>query len=110
MSKPQKPRAPKRLSGDAKKKWNELAASFDLESPLDVELLAQYCESFGMLVRAKAELDQDTIVHIAPNGAPYQHPSVNIVIKCSDQMRRLYKQLESKRKKAGVKDDDLDLA
>ncbi len=52
-------------------------------------------------------LDADTIVHIAPNGAPYAHPSVNIVLKTSDQMRRLYKQWESRRKNSADDDDDL---
>jgi P27 family predicted phage terminase small subunit len=97
------------LKDQAKQKWRELAASFDLASPLDVELLAQYCESFEMHCRAKKELDGDTMIHIAPNGAPYAHPSINIIIKTSDQMRRLYKQLEARRKTDGKNEDELEI-
>jgi phage terminase small subunit len=97
------------LKNQARQKWLELAPHFDLRSPLDVEMLAQYCEAFELNCRAKKELDGDTIVHIAPNGAPYPHPGVNIMIKTSDQMRRLYKQLDALRKKDDADPDELEI-
>jgi P27 family predicted phage terminase small subunit len=99
---------PKQLKKIGKAKWRQLADQFDLSSPLSVDLLVQYCEAFELHCRAKEELDEDTLVRTAPNGAPYPHPSVNICIKTSDQMRRLYKQLEAIRK-TNDKSNDLDL-
>ena len=101
-------RAPKRLKNQGKEKWREIAGEFDLSSPLAVDTLVQYCEAYELHCRAKDELDEDTLVRVAPNGAPYPHPSVNILIKTSDQMRRLYKQLESLRK-ANQANDELDI-
>jgi phage terminase small subunit len=86
---------PARLTGDARKKWTEIGNSFDLRSPLNAELLAQFCEAFGMYERARKELDSvDVLVNTAPNGAMYQHPDIAVMIKCSDQMARRTKNLE----------------
>ena len=101
-------RAPKQLSERGKAKWREMADQFDLSSPLSVDLLVQYCDAFDLHCRATEELGKSDLVHIAPNGAPYADPSVNISIKTSDQMRRLFKSLESIRK-ANKASDELEL-
>jgi P27 family predicted phage terminase small subunit len=100
-------KAPSTLTGDAKKKWDSIQKHFKLDSPLDAESLIQYCEAYSTYKRAKAELDTGELIHRAPNGAPYQNPACAIMIKCSDQMRRLWKQLEACRIADDAEDEEL---
>jgi len=98
-------KCPKRLtSDDAKAKWKAISPCFDLNSKLDVELLTQFCEVFAVYKRAESELAKSELISVAPNGARYGHPSVNIMKTMSDTMRRIYKAIE--RKRIEVKDVD----
>jgi phage terminase small subunit len=93
-------KTPKRLQGDAKAKWIELADTFDLTNPLEVELAIQYCEQHALYLRAIAEIAKaDDLAVMSSNGAYCPHSGIKIQSQAIDQMRRLYTLLKPNIKK-----------
>ncbi len=84
---------PKRLSKRARAKYRELAPHLSLHTPLLVETLAQYCETWEQYIRAGEELSRLTSVGTTSTASGAPAAAITVQHKCLDQMRRLLKVL-----------------
>lgn len=95
---------PKRLKGDARKKWLEVFSTFTPRNLMDVEMACQYCECWADYLTARAIVKKEGMMSVGSNATPYLHPAEGGKNKCIDQMRRLHKVLSPLLKE--TKEDD----
>lgn len=97
---------PKELKAEEKKLWKKVMESFEPLNPVEEEMGRRYFDWLLLFQTNKKVVHSEGSVTQGKNGVPYPNPAFTNMVKAEGEMRRLYKQLETRFKANEPIDDN----